>query len=80
MFSQPHPLRPVAGPSNGSLEKRPMSISLRGGVRSIKKTRAANEIELEVEQSCLVITVEGASKTFNLSGIRRIRAIGGNGE
>jgi hypothetical protein len=60
-----------------TFENRPLqSISLHGEVRAIKGTRAANEIEIEVEHSQLVILVDGSRKTFNLCGVRRIRAIG----
>jgi len=72
-----NPLESRSEPPIESFEKcRLQSVSIQGGVRAIKRTTAANEIEIEVEHSSLVITVDGSSRTFSLCGVRRIRAIG----
>src|SRR6266478_5891676 len=80
MQRKQHNLQNARQPLIESLEQRRLlSVSLHGGLLAIKGSKAANDIQLEVDHSSLVVTVDGSSRTFHLSDIRRIRAIGGKG-
>ena len=73
-------MQTYSNPMVKSLEQRRLlSVSLHGGLLAIKGTRAANDIEIKVDHSSVVVTIDGASKSFNLSDIRRVRAMGGKG-
>src|SRR5205823_393218 len=73
-------MQAYSNPMVESLEQRRLlSVSLHGGLLAIKGTRAANDIEIKVDHSSVVVTMDGASKSFNLSDIRRVRAMGGKG-
>src|SRR4051794_29191503 len=61
-------------------QRRLLSVSLHGGVLNIKGSKSADNIEIQVEQSQLRVTVGSSSKTFDLSKVRRIHAIGGKGD
>src|SRR4051812_14202621 len=76
-----HNLQNAYQPLIESLEQRRLlSVSLHGGLLAIKGNSAANNIVIEVEHGSVMVTIDGSSKSFNLSGIRRIRAIGGKGD
>lgn len=73
---QTNQLDPLAALATDSDDQIFPSVSIQGDVRAIHAAKATNQIEIEVEHSSLVITMEGSRKTFNLRGVRRIRAIG----
>src|SRR5438876_6382103 len=73
-------MQAYSNPMVESLEQRRLlSVSLHGGLLAIKGTRAANDIEIKVDHASVVVTIDGASKSFKLSDIRRVRAMGGKG-
>src|SRR5215210_3441843 len=64
-----------------SLEnRRLLSTTLHGGLLAIKGGKGNDDIQIQVDQSQLRVTVGATSKLFDLSKIRRIRAIGGKGD
>src|SRR5437870_6889476 len=80
MFRNSDRFQNAAQPLVESLEQRRLlSVSLHGGLLAIKGTKAADDIQIEMEHSSVVVTMNGSSKSFNLSDIRRIRAMGGKG-
>src|SRR5438045_328609 len=70
-----------AQPLIESLEQRRLlSTTLHGGLLAIKGSKGDDNIEIEVHNSQLTVTMGASTKTFDLSKIRRIRAIGGKGD
>src|SRR5829696_3477346 len=61
-------------------QRRLLSASLHGGLLAIKGTSSADEIEIEVEHGTVMVTIDGASQTFTLADVRRLRAVGGQGD
>jgi Ca2+-binding RTX toxin-like protein len=81
MFRNNDQLQNACQPPIETLEQRRLlSASLHGGLLAIKGTKGADDIQIEVEHDQIVVTMDGSSKSFNLSGVRRIKAIGGKGD
>src|SRR6266568_3307186 len=80
MFNKADKHENAAGPIVETLEQRRLlSVSLHGGMLAIKGTKRADDIQIEVAHSSVMVTMNGSSKSFNLSDIRKIRALGGKG-
>jgi len=80
MFRKCAQLTDTTQPLVESLEQRRLlSASLHGGLLAIKGTAAGNDIQIEVNHSNIVVTMDGSSKTFRLADVRRIKAMGGKG-
>ena len=63
-----------------SLEnRRLLSVSLHNGHLNITGTRRADNIELRVDQSHLIVSMGARTKSFALADISFIKATGGNG-
>src|SRR2546422_10384829 len=80
MFRNSDRFQNAAQPLVESLEQRRLlSVSLHGGLLAIKGTKAADDIQIGMEHSSVVVTMNGSSKNFNLSDIRRNLAMGRKG-